>query len=163
MRLFEAVDDGIRIAATGVQWDLKGTLYTIVSVVCLGYTTPASSRKRRSAKLDETRPINIILRDATIMGDVTLEQLCRIPAVKLFHVGEPTETVDIIQVKQIKQQVADFIAHCEKCEQSDKWNDIPYLFPPKAARKIQEPPEDYVAKHEAARQRDIRKKKKSPG
>ena len=61
MRVFSAIDDSKRIAASGVTWKIKDHICTVLLVACLGYSMEPS----RSAKVIDTSVTEIIVRNAS--------------------------------------------------------------------------------------------------
>ena len=61
MRVFSAIDDSKRIAASGVTWKIGDHICTVLLVACLGYSMEPS----RSAKVIDTSVTEIIVRNAS--------------------------------------------------------------------------------------------------
>ena len=104
--LYAAVDDGIRLAQTGIQWSIDGTVYEIVCIASLGWVEP--EKRRNSHHVSYANPIYAILRLGSLQGKpVEFLHLMRLVASVLFREGRPLSTVLTKQVRIQLHQATD--------------------------------------------------------
>ena len=121
--VFDAVDDGVCLAQTGLLWSLDDKLYEVVLVASLGWT---EQRNTRSHNVNYSNPLYIILRSATLQGKaIKFSQLKRVVASTLFREGTPHHSVHFPAISCAVNLTKAFV---EKHQRSlDKWSGINYL------------------------------------
>ena len=130
--VFDAVDDGVCLAATGIIWSLDGRLYEIVLVASLGWT---EQRNTRSHSVNYSNPIYIILRSATYQGrSIKFNQLKRIVASAFFREGRAHHSVHFPTISFALSLANKFVDKHQR--DLDQWAKIKYLKTEK--EKIQE-------------------------
>ena len=121
--VFDAVDNGVALAKTGLVWYLDGKPYQIVLVASLGW---AEQRNRRSSAINYSNPIYVILRRATLQGRaIKFNQLTKIVASALFREGTPEESVHVPTIHYAEKQVKLFVK--ENQRRLEEWANITYL------------------------------------
>ena len=117
--VFDAVDDGISLAQTGVLWLVDDKLYEVVMVISLGW----SEVKKGQSYLN---PIYIILRRAEFQNKpIKFDQLARLTTTTFFRQAKPQSTVTFSQITYAQQLVHNFVEHNQRC--FDDWGNIPYM------------------------------------
>ena len=160
MRMFDAIDDGVRVAASGIEWQIDQFNIVVLVVACLGYYRYNAAS--RSGKVNDTRVTQIIARDAKLHSGIKLleKQFKRVSAVKLFRDGRPTKYVDVKEADKVKKMVKDFLGKVEDLEKGDLWLDIKPLFPPVGGRRQATPMPTLTRSKKAQEQAERRRKKR---
>ena len=121
--LFDAVDDGVCLAMTGLLWSIDNKMYEIVLVCTLGWTAP---RKKKSIRIGINQPIYVLIRDAIKQGSIVkFEQLLRCLASVLFREGRPHSDVHFQDIASAKKIVTTFVENNRR--NYDAWAGIRYL------------------------------------
>ena len=122
--LFDAVDDGVCLAMTGLLWSIDNRMYEIVLVCTLGWAAP---RKKKSHQIGVNQPIYVLIRDASKQGSaVKFEQLLRCLASVLFREGRPHSDVNFQDIASAKKIVETFTE--KNARDYDAWGGIHYLY-----------------------------------
>ena len=135
MYLFDAIDDGCRIALCGSQWKIGSHSVTVVLVGTLGYAQEKEDRRRgrkkRSAKLDCDRtPVSVVVRPTSMDSQpIRFKDLRRITAVKLFKEGTPFAHIDTLKVTKFQLKLETFVGFNEVHDNGESWLRILPLFP----------------------------------
>jgi len=132
LRVFGGLDDGVRLAAPGVQWNFEERVVTVLIIACLGYSTEAS----KSAKIVDTCATQVIVRDHkfAFKAPLRFSHMRKIPAVKMFREGTPLAMVDISAGKDTKALADKFIQKIEDQHKGNAWLKIQPLIPPLIVR-----------------------------
>ena len=135
--IFDAVDDAVYLAATGVLWHLDGKQWQIVFVASLGMTE--QRRRSRSHKVSySSSPLYIIFRRSVFQGqEIKFEQLHRLVASAMFREGRPHHEVSFPNLTRAKSNANKFIENDEE-RSTEKWVAIPYMRTEAAAKKKKE-------------------------
>ena len=122
--MFDAVDNGVCIAMTGVMWSVDARMYEVVLVCTLGWSDPLN---KKSHHVGFSQPIYVILRDACLKGmDIKFCHLLRCLASVLFREGRPKSEISFKDVGRAKKLVDAF---AEKNGRNyDAWQKISYLY-----------------------------------
>ena len=122
--MFDAVDNGVCIAMTGVMWSVDARMYEVVFVCTLGWSDP---QNKKSHHVGFSQPIYVILRDACLKGiEIKFCHLLRCLASVLFREGRPKSEISFKDVGRAKKLVDAF---AEKNERNyDAWQKISYLY-----------------------------------
>ena len=121
--VFDAADDGVCLAQTGLIWSVDGKLYEVVLVASLGWS---EQRNSRSHNVNYSNPIYIILRSATLQGRaIKFSQLHRVVASTLFREGRPHHSVHFPTISFAVNQAKAFVDKHQRA--LDKWSGIAYL------------------------------------
>ena len=85
MRLFDSIDDGVRVATSGIEWKITEFNVVVLFIATLGYYRYNTSP--RSVKDEDTRVTHVIVRDSKFSSDKPLrdKRFKRVTAVKLFR------------------------------------------------------------------------------
>ena len=112
IRVFKGIDDGVRIACAGVQWQLGEKTLTVLVVACLGFLKDEVSR---SAKIKDVRLTQVLVRDSGYQTR-TMEwnQFRRVSAIKLFRSGTPLSTVQLRYRDDIQNAITAFMNKVEQ-------------------------------------------------
>ena len=131
IRVFGAIDDGRRIACSGIKWGLvDNSVVTVLLVACLGYTK-VPENKKKSVKVDDMRATHVIVRDTRYQGQpLHFQQMARMTAMKLFEVGTPVALVDLLEQQMTNDMVQQFIDRLERNDEGENWLKIPTFFKP---------------------------------
>ena len=122
IRKFDAIDDGVQIAATGIDWALDGSQITVVLVASLGYT---SSKNSRSTKLEDSGGTQIVLRDSQLDVDpLKWNHMFQLPCELLFRNGTPLRFVDTIRRAKLLDMVDKFVIRAEDNNEGGNWLDL---------------------------------------
>ena len=122
--MFDAVDNGIYIAMTGVLWSIDARMYEVVLVCTLGWSQP---QNKKSHQLGFSQPIYVLLRDACMQGnEIKFCQLHRCLASVLFREGRPQSEVNFQDIGQAKKLVEAFTDKNQRDYES--WEGIHYLY-----------------------------------
>ena len=166
IRLFRAMDDGVKLAFTGVKWALEGKtgLYVVIIVACLGYKDPPKKNKK-SAKMEDSRPTMVVLRHEKDEDQpLRFSQLFRVTAAKLFREGTPTKFVCRLYQQTMMDNVNNFIKREERKNGGEGWLHVPTLFQPAIpaipAIPVQSPSQSSVRQQTVNKDQRTRYKKK---
>ena len=100
------VDDGMRLAATGVVWKLFDKKYQVVLCAALGW----SAKSALSHKVVPSGPIYVFLRDVQhVHNPIVFGVLRKINCHGLFQHGVPASEVTVDDIKKTKDFVQDFL------------------------------------------------------
>ena len=163
--MFDAVDNGICIAMTGVLWSIDARMYEVVLVCTLGWSQP---QNKKSHQLGFSQPIYVLLRDACMQGNVIkFCQLHRCLASVLFREGRPQSEVNFQDIGQAKKLVEAFTDKNQRDYES--WEGIHYLYThseieqrrkehQEVARRLEEKAAAAQRKREAEKERQRKKR-----
>ena len=160
MRMFDAIDDGVRVAASGIEWQIGQFNIVVLVVATLGYFRYNAAS--RSAKVEDTRVTQIIACDAKFHSGIKLleKQFRRVAAVKLFRDGRPTKYVDVKEADKVKKMVKDYMGKVEDLEKGNLWLDVKPLFPTVGGRRVATPMPRDITRIKAQEQAERRRKKR---
>lgn len=117
--VFDAIDDGVRLATAGILWIINDRSYEIVLIASLGW----KSRKgnNRSHQVRASGPIYAFVREADRVGTpVDFSHINKVHIHSLFTKGEPVSQVNLIDVKQARTIRDVFISDNQRACQSWK-------------------------------------------
>ena len=104
------VDDGRRIAATGIVWELFGISYEVVLCASLGWST--SKGNSLSHKVVPTGSVYVFLREVQYADSpIVFGVLNKINCHGFFRLGEPASDVLVDQIKKTSDFLKDFLRH----------------------------------------------------
>ena len=90
----KGVDDGTRLAATGIIWEFDHVQYEIVVTATLGWKDKGVHGKNRSHKIESKGPHYAFVRESRYVGDsVFFRQLKKVHIMDLFRNGKPAALV----------------------------------------------------------------------
>ena len=135
--LFDAVDDGIRIAQSGLLWSIDGKMFEIVFVSSLGWMQQRAERSRSHRVTYSDNPIYVVIREASLQGSsIHFRQLRKLVASTLFREGRASSVVDFGNITKAKKLAADFV---EKNQRNySAWVGIKYMRTNKELREQEE-------------------------
>ena len=124
IRLFRAIDDGVRLACVGVKWELNNKVQTVLVVACLGYAKRNNDNKK-SAKVEDLRATHIIMRTEDYDNKpLEFGQMTRTTAVAMFRNATPLGHVDTEQQERCAERVKRFVADLEENQKGSGWLNI---------------------------------------
>ena len=104
------VDDGRRIAATGIVWELFGISYEVVLCASLGWST--SKGNYLSHKVVPTGSVYVFLREVQYADSpIVFGVLNKINCHGFFRLAEPACDVLVDQIKKTSDFLKDFLRH----------------------------------------------------
>ena len=132
IRVFEGMDDGVRLVAPGVRWVLKSHDLTVLFIANLGYSTEPT----KSSKILDTSATQVIVRDSEYTATSALEfnHMYKVSAMKLFRLGTPFSMVNTSFATETKQHVDNFVQKIEDQNKGHAWLQIKPLIPPMIVR-----------------------------
>ena len=165
--LFDAVDDGVRIAQTGLLWSIDGKMFEIVFVSSLGWMQQRAERSRSHRVAYSDNTIYVVLRAASLQGtSIHFQQLLKLVASTLFREGRASSVVNFAAITKAKKVAADFV---EKNQRDyTPWVKIKYMRTNKEIREQEEEQrererllqEQEAARAKRAQEREEAKQKK---
>ena len=148
--VYDAVDDGVCLAETGLIWSIDGTPYEIVLVSSLGW---GEQRSRRSHQVTYRSPIYIIFRGSQLQGTaVQFEHLYRLIASSFFREGRPHGTVNFSIVTNARQLSKSFVQSNQ--HKDSEWSKIKYLRTQAEQAQIEKEKKE-IAKRQREKKRKI--------
>ena len=165
--LFDAVDDGVRIAQSGLLWSIDGKMFEIVFVSSLGWMQQRAERSRSHRVAYSDNTIYVVIRAASLQGtSIHFEQLLKLVASTLFREGRASSVVNFAAITKAKKLAADFV---EKNQRDyTAWVKIKYMRTMKEIREQEEEErererllqEQEAARAKRAQEREEAKQKK---
>ena len=118
----KGVDDGVRLAATGLIWEVDDEQYEIITTATLGW----KKGKNRSHKIQPQGPHYAFVRKTCyIGGSVFFKQLLKIHILYLFQHGTPAALVNKTVLAREKVFVKNFLYRFDTSVQ--KWQNVKLL------------------------------------
>ena len=121
LMVYDGIDDGVRLVATGITWCVEGRQYEVVLVGAIGWRAPKGNT--RSHQVCPAGPVYAFVRDVAFKGKaVRFSQLRKAHIHNLFTKGEPAAEVDIAELAKAMKLREDFLAAKERAPAL--WNNI---------------------------------------
>lgn len=120
--VFDGIDDGVRLAATGLLWCMNERHYEVVLLGSVGWRNRKNNS--RSHQVRPAGPVYAFVRDVAYIGKVVqFSQLRKVNVHDLFTKATPLAEVDVALVKKSQQLREDFLAETKRDTQS--WTGVP--------------------------------------
>ena len=136
-RFFDGIDDAVKIAKSGVVWNIDGKDMEVIAVACLGYKEDDHAKRKKkykskSAKVADIRATHVIMRPFALVGrPLAMSQFRRVTAVQLFRQGTPHASVDLRQQSRTEEMTQSYVAETERRNRGHTWLTILPFFTPK--------------------------------
>ena len=120
---FKAVDDAVRMVATGIIWDVEDVEWEVLLVASLGWAVHGSNGNQRSHQVEPKGPVFVWARRGNLLGQaVSFDQMSKLHVHPFFTQGVPHATLDRAVVAQEKQLMHNFMI--EEASSVKKWEEV---------------------------------------
>ena len=112
--LTSAVDDGVRLAQTGIVWTIDNRDVEVVFIATLGWKDGGKLGNKRSHKVVPSGSFCVFVRNAALVGCILhFQQLQRIHVKEFFMFGTPHASINKTNIAREIALTTSFLATCD--------------------------------------------------